>query len=94
MTLITGNTYPVKDQIKALGGVKWDPIRKGWLVPDDRAAKARSIVAGAGACSAPRPSPARRQDNGRWTGCSCGSREYADGSISRNACAQCRFDAE
>jgi hypothetical protein len=41
--LITGNTYPVKDQLKALGG-KWDPASKGWLVPDDKAEIARVLV--------------------------------------------------
>ena len=43
---ITGNTYPVKDQLKALGG-RWDGERKVWTVPADRAAHARQLVAGA-----------------------------------------------
>lgn len=43
---ITGNTYPVKDQIKAIGG-RWDADRKAWMVPADRADEARRIVAGA-----------------------------------------------
>jgi hypothetical protein len=47
MTLITGNTYPVKDALKALGG-KWDADRKGWMVPDAKAADARKLVAGGG----------------------------------------------
>lgn len=51
--LITGNTYPVKDALKALGG-KWDPNSKGWLVPDDKAAEARKLVGG------PSPSAPRR----------------------------------
>jgi hypothetical protein len=42
-TLITGNTYPVKDQIKALGG-RWNSYRKGWEVPMDKADEARSLV--------------------------------------------------
>lgn len=46
MTLITGNTYPVKDQIRALGG-KWDAKAKVWLVPDAKADQARSLVASA-----------------------------------------------
>lgn len=40
---ITGNTYPVKDQIKALGG-RWDAERKAWMVPVERAAQARQLV--------------------------------------------------
>lgn len=47
MTAITGNTYPVKDQIKALGG-RWDPTRKCWNVPDDKAVEARKLVESAG----------------------------------------------
>ena len=44
--LITGNTYPVKDAIRALGG-RWDKQNKGWQVPDDRAGAARALVAAA-----------------------------------------------
>jgi len=43
MTLITGNTYPVKDQLKALGG-KWDSAAKGWRVPDEKADEAIKLV--------------------------------------------------
>ena len=41
--LITGNTYPVKEEIKALGG-KWNSQAKGWDVPDENAAKAQALV--------------------------------------------------
>lgn len=44
--LITGNTFPVKDQLKALGG-KWDAAGKGWAVPEEKAEEARGLVAGA-----------------------------------------------
>ena len=46
MTLITGNTYPVRTELKALGGT-WEKRSQGWLVPDDRAEEARALVAGA-----------------------------------------------
>ena len=46
MTTITGNTYPVKDQIKALGG-RWNADEKAWMVPDENADAARKLVAGA-----------------------------------------------
>lgn len=46
MVAITGNTYPVKDRLKALGG-KWDGERKAWMVPDAKADEARQIVSGA-----------------------------------------------
>lgn len=42
-TKITGNTYPVKEQLKALGG-KWNSGEKCWEVPDDKAAEARALV--------------------------------------------------
>jgi hypothetical protein len=53
MTLISGNTYPVKTQLKALGGV-WNPGLKGWMVPDARADEARDLVAHLGARPGPR----------------------------------------
>lgn len=30
--LLTGNTYPVRDQLKALGAT-WNKFQRGWLVP-------------------------------------------------------------
>lgn len=44
--LITGNTYPVKDQIKAMGG-RWDPVARGWTVVARKADEARALVAAA-----------------------------------------------
>lgn len=55
MTPITGNTFPVKDQLKALGG-RWDATAKAWNVPEERAEEARALVAGAGP-QAPRRAP-------------------------------------
>ena len=49
-TLITGNTYPVKDQLKALGG-RWNAAAKGWEVPEAQAAAAQALVVGAPAKS-------------------------------------------
>jgi hypothetical protein len=43
---ITGNTYPVKDEIKKLGG-KWDGLKKAWIVPVAVADQARALVAAA-----------------------------------------------
>ena len=42
---ITGNTFPVKHQIKALGG-KWNPDQKCWMVPSEKADEARALVSG------------------------------------------------
>ena len=36
MTLITGNTYPVRKQLKAMGGI-WNKAKQGGLVPDSAA---------------------------------------------------------
>jgi hypothetical protein len=46
MIAISGNTYPVKDAIKALGG-RWKADAKSWMVPDAKADEARKLVAGA-----------------------------------------------
>lgn len=43
---IIGNTYPVKDQLKNLGG-RWSPEQAAWMVPADTAAQAKALVAGA-----------------------------------------------
>jgi len=58
--LVTGNTFPVKDQIKAMGG-RWDAARKGWMVPEEKAAEALKLVA-----SAPRASYTPRSSSPRW----------------------------
>ena len=44
MIAVTGNTYPVKDALKALGA-KWNPDQKAWMVSEDKAAAARALVA-------------------------------------------------
>lgn len=47
MQTITGNTYPVKEQLKALGAT-WNSAAQGWDIADEHAEKARVIVAAAG----------------------------------------------
>jgi hypothetical protein len=42
---IIGNTYPVKDQLRGLGG-RWNPDLRAWMVPADKAEKARALVNG------------------------------------------------
>lgn len=94
--LITGNTYPVKDAIKSLGG-RWDADAKGWRVPADKAARAQALVSGAPktAPNSAGSSAYRSSRPGRRTGCSCGSREDSSGQLipSRNNCASCEHDA-
>ena len=43
MTAITGNTYPIRRELRAMGG-EWDAAKKTWYVPDDRADEARSLL--------------------------------------------------
>jgi len=52
MIAITGNTYPVREQLKALGA-RWNPDDKSWMVADAHAAKARAIVSSAPAQARP-----------------------------------------
>ena len=71
MVAIRGNTYPVKDAIKALGG-RWSPDEKAWMVPDAKAAEAQALVSGA-----PQSTPTATADKGRYrpTRCAeCGAR--------------------
>ena len=43
---VKGNTYPVKEQIKALGG-RWDGALKAWKVPPEKLSEALALVANA-----------------------------------------------
>lgn len=61
--LVTGNTYPVKDALRSLGG-RWDPDAKGWRVPADRAAQAQALVT-----SAPKSAPRRSSRRRNWQPC-------------------------
>ncbi|MEY2411304.1 MAG: hypothetical protein QOF48_3974 [Verrucomicrobiota bacterium] len=42
-TLITGNTYPVRAELRALGGI-WNKAARGWEVPADKVEQARALV--------------------------------------------------
>lgn len=79
---ITGNTYPVKDQLKALGAT-WDADRKAWMVPQDKAEMARQIVAQAPAKTV---GATRSYTPNRCRDCGCTSSRY--NRIYRNG--QCR----
>ncbi len=100
LVAITGNTYPVKEQLKALGA-RWNGDAKAWMVAPDVAEQAKAIVAGAGAKKAysgasrygsyatiGQRQNARMRNTG-WTGCSCGSIE---GHPRSSDCAQCQHD--
>jgi hypothetical protein len=53
---IIGNTYPIKDQLKALGG-RWNPDQKVWMVPTDKADQARALVAAGESLPPPQKQP-------------------------------------
>jgi hypothetical protein len=77
-TLITGNTYPVKEQIKALGG-RWNKAAQGWDVPDDQAEAARALVAGAGPSTyQPRRTFGRKRYGSSYTRFSSGAEVYTN----------------
>ncbi len=44
MRAITGNTYPVKDALRAMGG-RWNAEKKAWMVPDEKLVEALELVA-------------------------------------------------
>ncbi|HMJ13399.1 MAG TPA: hypothetical protein VK524_18400 [Polyangiaceae bacterium] len=101
MVEISGNTYPVKDQIRALGG-RWNPAKKVWSVPADKADAAWALVGGTAGAPAgtlvgivpvsPGNNGYRRSYAAKYprTGCRCGSRE----GITRDSdCASCVHDA-
>tara|TARA_R110000868_G_scaffold207722_1_gene456706 strand:+ start:1379 stop:1642 length:264 start_codon:yes stop_codon:yes gene_type:complete len=72
MTYITGNTYPVKDALRALGGT-WNGRAKAWIVPDDKASQARALVD-----SAPAAAPRRARYGSTYTRFSSGAEVYTN----------------
>ena len=43
LVALTGNTYGVKEALKALGA-RWDGERRAWLIREDKAEHARAII--------------------------------------------------
>ena len=85
-TLITGNTYPVRDAIKALGG-RWDAANKGWRVPLDKAEQAAALVRGAAVTprAATYKAPAKTRPNWRPCGYPGCNPHYCDDCDGRGA---------
>lgn len=63
--LITGNTYPVRLQMRDLGGV-WNKPAQGWDIPAAKADEARALVAGTGSRPASRGRFAARPPRSRY----------------------------
>lgn len=86
--LVTGNTYPVKDQLRAMGAT-WDSKAKGWRVPVGRIGEAQALVARAPK-SSPRSSGASRGGWGkRWP-----TRRERSGDASTCSCRYCQSGSE
>jgi hypothetical protein len=86
--LITGNTYPVKDTLKAMGG-RWDAEAKGWRVPAAKADAAKALVTGDKKSSGSYH-PTKCRICGRVAGSRSG---YFVHHIGRDGlCNQCRID--
>ena len=90
MVLVVGNTFPVKEELKRLGGA-WDARNRGWLVPEQHSAEANHIVAEAGQKTARRtattaPSRSTRTSRPRsfrpcgYPGCNPGYCDECDGA--------------
>lgn len=84
---VTGNTYPVRDRLRALGA-SWDAAAKVWMIDEARAELAIAAVA-QGSSEAPKPF--------RYRSCKrCGARPNVRGwpRIYRNGvCSDCYRDA-
>jgi len=83
MVEVPGNTYPVREQLRAMGGT-WDGAAKVWRVPASRLEAAKALVTGA------------PKSTFRHTKCTqCGARPNARGwpRIYRNGiCSDCYRD--
>lgn len=76
---VEGNTYPVKDRLRAMGG-RWNGDAKVWEVPASQAERARGAVAAAGP-KKPYSGPRRSSGFSRGDGGPRGSRScYMCGS--------------
>lgn len=95
MVAISGNTYPVKDQIKALGG-RWNADAKAWMVPADKADEARRLVESAPKSSYSggfrRPSYRGLRRSGRCKGCGGEIRDARYHRAMGGYCGECAFD--
>jgi len=56
MTILTGNTYPVKDALKAIGA-RWNADQKAWAISAAKADEARKIIAGGSTSNSTSASP-------------------------------------
>ena len=72
---ITGNTYPVRDRLKALGA-NWNPDAKAWMVDAAKAGEAQRIVAGASFSSSSQKTRTARRTYATCHECGAPSKGY------------------
>jgi hypothetical protein len=73
---VDGNTYPVKDQLRAMGG-RWDGGAKVWMVPSSQAGAAKALVDA---------QPAKRAGNGYRRGYSARGGHSGGGAYCYGRC--------
>jgi hypothetical protein len=76
-TKIVGNTFKVKDQLRAMGGV-WSASDKAWYVPNDKAEEAQKLAGSGPVQARSRYTPRTCKDCGCKInyGVYCGKCEY------------------
>jgi hypothetical protein len=63
MVPLPGNTYPIRDQLRSLGG-EFDSVARVWMLPANRIAEAKKFLSAgrgeAGKSEVEKPGPGRR----------------------------------
>lgn len=76
MKILEGNTYPIRDVIKARGG-KWMPNAKVWKVPDEHYEELAAMIKPCGKSeyksSASKKAGEEHFQGQLWEECSCGN---------------------
>jgi len=84
--LISGKTYDVKEQLKALGGV-WQPEEKSWLLPSDTDLSTIIVPAPAAA-----PASSHLKSKPSWV--CCDDARVIDYRLQMHYCERCGRDNE
>ena len=78
MKPVTGNTFPIKDQLKKLGG-RWDAESKCWMVPEDKIREAQRL-----ADSVPAPERMEGKKAAGTKKCAGCGKYYTEEEVGRN----------
>ena len=88
--MVSGKTYDVKEQLKALGGV-WQPEEKSWLLPSGTDMSTITLPASAPAASAPAAVP-QAKSKPSWV--CCDDARVIDYRLQMHYCGRCGRDNE